>query len=111
MDTQYRLLDSLKDGGDKGQGGSAHAVAHKVEPAGINSDIVRDHFLERKAGCYHQVTCQRVHCSDPNSTDSFPNCCFFHSIKALEGGAGPMPDVCRRKWKPDDRYYEGRLDY
>lgn len=108
MDTEYRLLDSLKDGGDEGRGERAHA---KVEPAGINSDIVRSHFLEKKRGCYHQATCQRVHCSDPSSSDSFGNCCFFHSLKALEGGAGPMPDVCRRKWKSDDRYYEGRLDY
>lgn len=112
--------------GDLRHGDRTHGVRvkRKPEPEGINSDIVRDHWVE-KSGCYDRMTCLPVvkddgstadphQCTGLNQVSSKKACCFFHSVQALEGGTNTevMQEGCSEdKWKYDDRYYEGRENY
>ena len=103
-------------------------------PEPINSDIVRDHFIEIP-GCYNKTTCLPVHPSHRKRheimewdehqcllswkhTESHDDCCFFHSLGMVHGWHDPtevynlQPQGCSKKdWPDDTRYYEGRLDY
>ena len=100
-------------------------------PEGINSEITRSHFLGKQS-CYDRVTClpvrrkahhDRHHDSDAKSskasivppeectkfsqTRDLYDCCFFHSIGALEGGNVRSPEGCTPdKWPEDTRTYQ-----
>ena len=131
-----RSLDNLMDDPSDKQKASQHRK-HKRYPDPINSDITRDHWLEMP-GCYDRLTCLPVHQNSKKSHQDrhghhghhahrqdyheclktwkyaqyHDECCFFHSLGALEGGENKSPEGCTRAlWPEDTRYYEGRQNY
>jgi hypothetical protein len=131
-DESFKSLDSLFNETGS-QNASKKATSHKRKyPEPINSDITRDHQLEMP-GCYDRLTCLPVHSSknpkQPNAHQAsrqdyheclktwkyaqyHDECCFFHSIGALEGGENKHPEGCSVEYWPEDtRYYEGRQNY
>lgn len=121
-------------GGPAGGPASLGSARHRrrqhraPEPEPINSDITRDHWLG-KQGCYDRATCLPVRSqgkqrgaqaeidyhlctnSQKYATDLY-DCCFFHSLGALEAGSNRHPEGCSAdKWPYDTRYYENRLNY
>jgi len=133
----FRSLDNLLDDSADKQESPQHQRKHKRYPDPINSDIARDHWLEMP-GCYDRLTCLPVHkhhhkhhhksqqhgAHHASWTDYHEclktwkyaqyhdECCFFHSVGALEGGENKSPEGCTRElWPEDTRYYEGRQNY
>ena len=120
-------LENMMNAPSDKQNASQHQK-HKRYPDPINSDITRDHWLEMP-GCYDRLTCLPVH-QNGKKTQHGPHehrqdyheclktwkysqyhdeCCFFHSLGALEGGENKSPEGCTRAlWPEDTRYYEGR---
>jgi len=111
---------------------SPHHRARRPEPEGFDSKIVQSHFLGKQA-CYDRMTClpvlrasspprhhsrhhgHREAAAQPVPSDECPlnqvrdlyDCCFFHSIGALEGGSNRSPEGCTPdKWPEDTRVYK-----
>jgi hypothetical protein len=134
-DQGFQTLDNfLDDSANNKKTGSPHRRRHRY-PDPINSDITRDHWLEMP-GCYDRNTCMPVHHKENKDTHGHhrahhfsrqdyhqcsktwkytqyhDDCCFFHSLGALEGGENKSPEGCTRElWPEDSRYYEGRQNY
>ena len=137
----FKSLDNLLNDspGSSDTGEVLREKQRRKYPEPINSDITRDHWLEMP-GCYDRITCLPVHQHKDKTKDDkdkskhhshnfsrqdyheclktwkyaqyHDECCFFHSLGALEGGENKHPEGCTQKlWPDDNRYYEGRQNY